>query len=395
MAMTAACSVWVRLIAPLKALGSYVLPAVLLLALTAGGPAHSEWLACYTRCTSAQQRCYASCQAAFRPHHTVNELCGGTPSCANCVQACTQRVRACGDSCALRNPVTRVTRHEPPSSPPDSKGRGKRPPGTEVQARSKRLPLTAVSKTEPPPKPASTIGHVRAHGNGGSGASAFCDPSGKCVPAPSAAPSTPPSKTGSSTCGASAPGPGATAIGEENCGSANAIPKTNGNTACFGYNAAHVLVPVDCSTPGAQTLVPAPTSSPAPAPPTTPAAIQPVQNLQSEITQQPSATTSAPQSSPIHLKPVNAKEECPKLDRNKRPCIQGARGSEEQGDWTIYKIDLTNSCECTCAVEGVDSTGRGNSDVVRPYSQGKVTCIHTPQGGCTGFQDELTYTCHR
>jgi hypothetical protein len=43
------------------------------------------------------------------------------------------------------------------------------------------------------------------------------------------------------------------------------IPRTNGTTACFGYNAAHVLVPVDCSTPGAQTLVPAsPPSTPKP-----------------------------------------------------------------------------------------------------------------------------------
>jgi hypothetical protein len=103
--------------------------------------------------------------------------------------------------------------------------------------------------------------------NAGTGGTAFCDPSGKCTPAPSAAPPKSPAQSKSSCSGLST-GPGGNAIGEESCSggnpsSSNAIPKTNGSTACFAYNAAHTLVPVDCSTPGALTLAPA-----APPPPT-------------------------------------------------------------------------------------------------------------------------------
>jgi hypothetical protein len=60
---------------------------------------------------------------------------------------------------------------------------------------------------------------------------AFCDPSGKCTPAPSVAPPTPPSQSGSSSCGGLSVGPGATAIPEESCNPGNAIAGAQGGAA--------------------------------------------------------------------------------------------------------------------------------------------------------------------
>ena len=73
----------------------------------------------------------------------------------------------------------------------------------------------------------------------------------------------------------------------------------------------------------------------------------------------------------------------------------GNADSEQQGDWTIYKIIVTNGCGCTCSVDAVDSTGQGRGTIVEPNSNDKITCTHTPKGGCTGFQKGIEYTCHR
>jgi len=171
------------------------------------------------------------------------------------------------------------------------------------------------------------------------------------------------------------------------------IPKTtvvNGKpTACFGYNAAKALVPVDCSTPGAQTLVPAEKSAPNPVPIAAPPAPE-----VPGIVQQPSEPAS-PQLATVRVRP-DPKNACPVHDRNGNPCIEGTSDSEKSHDWTIYKVDVTNSCECTCSVSGVDSEGVGRTTFVKPHSKDKITCIQTPNdGGCTGFKNELTFTCYR
>lgn len=90
--------------------------------------------------------------------------------------------------------------------------------------------------------------------------------------------------------------------------SSSGIPRTNGTTACFAYNAAHVLLPVDCSTPGAQTLVPAPAASSSP----TPAATVPDPGVFSGIgnpivgapSPQP-GTASSPAPSPAQVQATN------------------------------------------------------------------------------------------
>ena len=246
--------------------------------------------------------------------------------------------------------------------------------------------------------------HVSKHpvtANAANGGPAFCDPQGHCTPAAAPAPSAPLSQSKSSSCGGLSVGPGATAIGEESCphpsapkigsapppGAIGPTTSVNGKTvACFNYNSAHQVIPSDCSTQGEFIFTPnSDDAGPQPAP--------------SEAATQPSASAPASslQASPVHFKNVSQRRnECPELDRNGQPCIRGTKGSEQQGDWTIYRVDITNSCECTCAVDGTDDTGHRGGDIAKPYSStARITCIHTALGGCTGFKDDLSYTCHR
>lgn len=141
----------------------------------------------------------------------------------------------------------------------------------------------------------------------------------------------------------------------------------------------------DCSTQGAFYL-----PNPNDAEPQPEAVSEP-----SDIAQQPSSPASSPQPPPVQLKNVSQRNECPSLTETNGPCIQGMPGSEQKGGWTIYKVDITNSCECTCAVDGTDSRGQGRGVIVEAYSKDKITCIRTPQGGCTGFKDDLSYNCPR
>jgi hypothetical protein len=172
------------------------------------------------------------------------------------------------------------------------------------------------------------------------------------------------------------------------------IPKTtivSGKpTACFVYTSAKTLLPVDCSTPGALRVESPPSPPPIEVPPAATAPEVP------DIVEQPSASTSSPQPVTIRPQPRNAKNKCPDRDRNGNLCVQGTPDSEANGDWTIYKIDVTNSCECTCSVTAVDSLGVGRTVHVNPHSNDRITCIQTPKGGCTGFKRETaTFTCRK
>jgi hypothetical protein len=304
-----------------------------------------------------------------------------------CADASNQCSRSCpGDTCHItKRPSVGITANKEPK--PALK-----------EAKRAVQPVTATSTLKPGPKQTKVSPQQPVTAQGGP---AFCDPSGKCTPAPSVAPpKPPPSQSASSSCGSLSTGPGATAIGEESCNQPS-VPKigsppppgSKGPTTtisgkavpCFNYNSAQQVVPSDCSTQGAFYL-----PSPNDAEPQPETVSEP-----SDIAQQPSSPASSPHSSPVQVKNVSQRNECPELDRNKRPCIQGMPGSEQKGDWTIYKVDITNSCECTCAVDGTDSRGQGRGVIVEAYSKDKITCIRTPQGGCTGFKDDLSYNCHR
>jgi hypothetical protein len=90
-------------------------------------------------------------------------------------------------------------------------------------------------------------------------------------------------------------------------------------------------------------------------------------------------------------------QDCPTHDKNGKECIQATPGSEESSGWTIPTIYVTNGCGCRCSISALDSRGQGRGVVVGPYSSDKITCINThkyPETDCTGFQNEITYSCH-
>jgi hypothetical protein len=203
--------------------------------------------------------------------------------------------------------------HPPPTPMPMSKGVTPAPGST----------AAAMPHPAPTPmlKPAAMDAVVNrdsmqpASANAGTGASgtpAFCDSlTGKCTPAPSVAPSTPPSQTGSSSCGPLAPGatavpecsappPGATTVHGASLGPTTTFNGVGG-FACHGYNSAHQIVPTDCSTPGVF-IYPnsplGPTSSTAPQVTGTDAPSQPPSPSSASTTQQPASNYSRPSQPP-------------------------------------------------------------------------------------------------
>lgn len=89
----------------------------------------------------------------------------------------------------------------------------------------KREAADSIKQTKVSKQPATA--------NAGNGGPAFCDPSGKCTPAPSVAPP----QSSSSSCGGLSVGPGATAIGEESCSPGN-LPSSSTANAGPTSNAA-------------------------------------------------------------------------------------------------------------------------------------------------------------
>jgi hypothetical protein len=230
------------------------------------------------------------------------------------------------------------------------------------------------------------------------GPPSLCDPSGKCTPVSAVAPPKPPSKSGSS-CGSSAPGAGATAIGEESCSPANASapppgattvrnvqtkgPTTsiNGQTrTCFGYDTSQNIVATDCSTTGVFVYLNPPVS--------------PEASPTSDKDQGPAAPAR-----PLP-RPVSAKAECPEFDQFGNRCVDPIIGSEPNGDWTTHKVEIENRCECTCKIGATTSEGRELVTTVGLHSNktdinNRIVCAQTSTGGCAGFQKDVTYACHR
>ena len=304
----------------------------------------SEWER--TRCSSPSGHCVAIGDTAGWT--ACSEQCG-----ASCQSSLCQKEKIACDSDS-KAPPTVASKPEPaPKSNKDS-----------------AQPSTRASKSGPAAKPASKQPVT---------ASAGKQPgSGSCGPLK-------PGDTAVHECsarGKAAPPPGAmTVVNKHAKGPTTTAPNGQMRT-CYGWNAGHNQVATDCSAPDAFIFLDGDPSSSTP---------EPSIAAQPDDQAQPAPVSPPP-------RPVRARAECPETDQYGNRCVDITIGSEPKGDWTEHRVEIENRCDCTCHIGATDKQGQGRDTTVEPHSKktdlkNKIIC--NEPNVCTGFQPDVTYSCHR